>query len=101
MIKLQIQLFGRLGVNLGSKVDLEFEKSPNIREVIQVLIEKDPTLESLLIRNNDISQGTILLLNGHVIDRSKSSLGLNTQLTPKDRLTVDRLGFLEIVGGGQ
>ncbi len=100
MIKLQIQLFGRLGVNLGSKVDLEFQKSPTIREVIQSLIKKDPTLKSLLIRNNDLNRGTILLLNGHIIDRSETSLGLDTKLTPKDRLTVDRLGFLEIVGGG-
>jgi hypothetical protein len=100
MIRLQIQLFGRLGVNLGQKLDLEFKNSPTIREVIQSLIEKDPTLKHLLIRNNDLSQGTILLLNGHVIDRSRTGLGLNTKLTPKDQLTVDRLGFLEIVGGG-
>jgi hypothetical protein len=100
MIKIRIQLFGRLGVNLGSEVMLEFPNSPTIFEVIQLLILKDPSLESLLLKNNELSQGTILLINGHVIDRSKNTLGLKTKLSQKDQITVDRLGFLEIVGGG-
>ncbi len=100
MIRIQIQLFGRLGVNLGSEIILEFSNSPTIHEVIQSLILKYPTLESLLLKNNELSQGTILLINGHVIDRSKKNLGLKTKLNQKDQLTVDRLGFLEMVGGG-
>jgi molybdopterin converting factor small subunit len=98
MIKLQIQLFGRLGANLGSDIELKFPQNPTIRDVIQVLIQKDPLLELLLLKNNDLSNGTILLINGHFIDRSTT--GLDTRLKSKDRVTVDRLGFLPIVGGG-
>ncbi len=98
MIKLQIQLFGYLGVNLGSYIELEFSQDPTIREVIHKLIQKDPPLKTLLLKNNDLSHGTILLINGHIIDRSRS--GLETILRSEDRVTVDRLGFLQVVGGG-
>jgi molybdopterin converting factor small subunit len=100
-MKLQIQLFGRLGGNLGSEIVLEFAEisdTPTIRDVIRILIQKDPSLEPLLLRNEDLNPGTILLVNGHVLDRSKA--GLDTQLKPQDTIIVDRLGFLEIVGGG-
>lgn len=98
---LQIQLFGRLGVNLGSKLVLEFpeiSESPTIRDVIRILTQKDPSLESLLLRNEDLNPGTILLVNGHILDRSEA--GLDTPLNPQDTITVDSLGFLEVVGGG-
>lgn len=98
LTKLRIQLFGQLGAIIGSDIELEFPQNPTIREVIQVLIQKDPLLELLLLKNNDLSNGTILLINGHFIDRSTS--GLDTRLRTKDRVTVDRLGFLPIVGGG-
>ncbi len=99
MTKLQVQLFGQLGANLGSDLELDFvEKEPTIREVIKILIQKDPCLESLLLRGNDLRRGTILLINGHVIDRSE--WGLDRKLNAQDRVTVDRLGFLPIVGGG-
>ncbi len=65
MTKLQVQLFGKLGVNLGSDLELNFiEKEPTIRKVIKILIQKDPCLESLLLRGNDLRRGTILLING-------------------------------------
>ena len=99
MTKLQVQLFGKLGANLGSDLELNFiEKEPTIRKVIKILIQKDPRLESLLLRGNDLRRGTILLINGHVVDRSE--WGLDRKLSAQDRVTVDRLGFLPIVGGG-
>ncbi|MCK5603779.1 MoaD/ThiS family protein [Candidatus Pacearchaeota archaeon] len=99
MTKLQVQLFGKLGANLGSDLELNFiEKVPTIRKVIKILIQKDPRLESLLLRGNDLRRGTILLINGHVVDRSE--WGLDRKLSAQDRVTVDRLGFLPIVGGG-
>ena len=98
MIKLRIQLFGQLGANLGSDIELNFSEDPTIREVIQTLIQKDPPLNALLLKNHDLSHGTILLINGHIINRSNS--GLDTKLTSSDRMTVDRLGFLQVVGGG-
>ncbi len=98
MMKLQVRLFGRLGANLGSNVEFEFLEVPTIRKVIHALVQKDPSLESLLLKNNKLNHGTVLLVNGHIVDRSKSVLDL--RLSTKDRVTVDRLGFLEIVGGG-
>lgn len=99
MIKLRVQLFGQLGANIGSDVELRFiEKEPTLCEVIQILIKKDPHLEPLLLRGNDLRRGTILLVNGHVVDRSK--WGLDKSLSTQDRVTIDHLGFLPIVGGG-
>ncbi|MFX0171239.1 MAG: MoaD/ThiS family protein [Candidatus Hodarchaeota archaeon] len=97
-MKLRVQLFGRLGTNLGSDIELEFSVEPTIRNVIQILIKKDPILESMLLKNNNLSPGTILLINGHPINRSE--LGLDKILKTRDKITLDRLGFLEIVGGG-
>lgn len=99
MIKLRVQLFGQLGANIGSDVELRFmEKEPTLREVIQMLIKKDPHLEPLLLKGNDLRRGTILLVNGHVVDRSE--WGLDKSLSTQDRVTIDYLGFLPIVGGG-
>jgi molybdopterin converting factor small subunit len=98
MTKLRIQLFGQLGANIGSDIELELPQNPTLREVIKILIQKDPCLESLLLRGNDLRRGTILLINGHVIDRSER--GLDRKLSAQDRVIVDRLGFLPIVGGG-
>lgn len=63
-----------------------------------MLIQGDPSLEPLLLNQGRLHQATILLVNGHVVDRSTT--GLNTLLTDQDQVTVDRIGFLEIVGGG-
>ncbi|MFX0182456.1 MAG: MoaD/ThiS family protein [Candidatus Hodarchaeota archaeon] len=98
MMKLRVQLFGRLGTNLGSDIELEFPVEPTIREVIQILVKKDPILESMLLKNDNLNPGTILLINGHAINRSES--GLDKILNTRDKVTLDRLGFLEIVGGG-
>lgn len=99
MSKVRVQLFGRLGINLGSELLLDIkEKQPSIREVIEVLIQKDPSLKDILLAKNELSQGTILLLNGHAVNRAGA--GLDTKLNTADKLTVDRLGFIEIVGGG-
>ncbi len=98
MIKLRIQLFGRLGVNLGSNLEITFEKEPTIREVISILIQRDPSLEKILLKNKELNPGTILLINGHSINRSES--GLDNILNSEDSMTFDQLGFLEIVGGG-
>ena len=96
---IRVQLFGKLGVNLGSEVEVELlNDKPTIRDVISKLIDKDPSLDSLLLKRNEISQGTILLLNGHGVN--KSTTGLDTLLVTQDRITIDRIGFLEIVGGG-
>ncbi|MHA1946370.1 MAG: MoaD/ThiS family protein [Candidatus Hodarchaeales archaeon] len=98
-MKIRVQLFGKLGVNLGSEVELELlNENPTIRDVISLLIEKDPSLNLVLLKHDEISQGTILLINGHGVNRSTT--GLDTLLVSKDRITIDRIGFLEIVGGG-
>lgn len=99
MTKLRIQLFGQLGANLGSDIELKFlEREPTLREVIKILIKKDPRLEPLLLRGNNLKRGTILLVNGHVVDRSE--WGLDKSLSTQDRVIIDQLGFLPIVGGG-
>lgn len=99
MMKLRIQLFGQLGANLGSDIELRIEKKElTLREVIKTLINKDPKLESLLLSGNSIKRGTILLVNGHIIDRSE--WGLDKNLSTHDRIIIDQLGFLPIVGGG-
>ena len=98
-MKINVQLFGKLGVNLGSEVELELlTENPSIRDVILLLVKKDPSLKSQLLKHDEISQGTILLINGHGVNRSTT--GLDTTLVSQDRITVDRIGFLEIVGGG-
>ena len=98
-MKIQVQLFGKLGSNLGQEVELQLlNKKPSIRDVIGLLVIQDPSLKPLILKNNDLNQGTILLINGHGIDRSKT--GLDTKLVSQDRITVDRIGFLEIIGGG-
>jgi sulfur carrier protein ThiS len=99
MTKLQIQLFGQLGANLGSNIELRFtKKEPTLREVIKILITKDPMLKPLLLRGNNLKQGTILLVNGHIVDRSE--WGLDKNLNSQDSVIIDQLGFLPIVGGG-
>jgi len=98
-MKICVQLFGKLGVNLGSEVELELlNENPTIRDVISLLIKKDPSLNLVLLKHDEISQGTILLINGHGVNRSTT--GLDTLLISQDRITIDRIGFLEIVGGG-
>ena len=98
-MKVKVQLYGRLCANLGPNIELEILKqNPTINDVISILIQKDPSLESLLLKNNKLHQATILLINGHVVDRTTT--GLNTHLDDQDQVTVDRIGFLEIVGGG-
>ena len=98
-MKIRIQLFGKLGVNLGSEVELELlNENPSIRDVISLLIKKDPSLKVVLLKHDEISKGTILLINGHGVNRSTT--GLDTLLISQDRITIDRIGFLEIVGGG-
>ncbi|MHA2054553.1 MAG: hypothetical protein ACW99F_13235 [Candidatus Hodarchaeales archaeon] len=62
------------------------------------MINQDPSLKPLLLKKNRLHQATILLINGHIIDRSENVL--DTVLDTNDKLIVDRLGFLEIVGGG-
>ncbi len=99
MTKLRIQLFGQLGANLGSDIELKFiEREPTLREVLKILIKKDPQLEPLLLRGNNLKRGTILLVNGHVVDRSE--WGLDKSLSAQDLVIIDQLGFLPIVGGG-
>jgi hypothetical protein len=94
-----VQLFGKLGANLGTKTEIEiFKDKPTIRDVIEILINQDPSLKPLLLKKNRLHQATILLINGHIIDRSENVL--DTVLDISDKLIVDRLGFLEIVGGG-
>ncbi len=98
-MKIHVQLFGKLGVNLGSEVELELLiENPSIRDFISLLIKKDPSLNSLLLKHDKLSPGTILLINGHGVNRSTT--GLDTPLISQDRITIDRIGFLEIVGGG-
>ncbi|MHA1512577.1 MAG: hypothetical protein ACTSRJ_00745 [Candidatus Hodarchaeales archaeon] len=98
-MKIHVQLFGKLGVNLGSDVELELpNENPSIRDLVSLLIKKDPSLNSLLLKHDKISQGTILLINGHGVNRSTT--GLDTPLISRDRITIDRIGFLEILGGG-
>ncbi|MFX1286425.1 MAG: MoaD/ThiS family protein [Promethearchaeota archaeon] len=98
-MKLRIKLFGKLGAHIGSDIELKFMKEdPTLREVLKMLIKKDPKLESVLLRGNTISRGTILLVNGHVVD--KSEWGLDKVLSAQDRILIDHLGFLPIVGGG-
>ncbi|UCG02245.1 MAG: MoaD/ThiS family protein [Candidatus Heimdallarchaeota archaeon] len=98
MTKLRIQLFGQLGSNLGSDIELEFrKKEPTLREVIKILIKKDPQLKPLL-RGNNLKRGIILLVNGHIVDRSE--WGLDKNLSTQDSVIIDQLGFLPIVGGG-
>lgn len=98
-MKIKVQLYGRLSANLGSNVELEINNpNPTINDVISMLIQGDPSLEPLLLNQGRLHQATILLVNGHVVDRSTT--GLNTLLTDQDQVTVDRIGFLEIVGGG-
>lgn len=100
MVSIQINLYGRLGTNLGTNIKLDFleNTSPTIRHVITKLIEMDPILKDILLKNDKLSQGTILLINGHIMNRSE--LGLDTPLKEEDHITVDKLGFIEIVGGG-
>ncbi|NHJ00782.1 MAG: hypothetical protein EAX86_01515 [Candidatus Heimdallarchaeota archaeon] len=99
MSKVRVQLFGRLGKNLGSELLIETKnKQTSIREVIEILIQRDPGLKDFLLSNDELSRGTILLINGHALDRSKA--GLNTKLNDTDRVIIDCLGFIEIVGGG-
>jgi hypothetical protein len=98
MINLRIQLFGRLGVNLGSNLEITFNNEPTIRDVINELINLDPSLRDTLLKNDELSTGTILLINGHIVNRS--ALGLETKLNSQDQMIIDQLGFLEIVGGG-
>ncbi|MHA1942325.1 MAG: MoaD/ThiS family protein [Candidatus Kariarchaeaceae archaeon] len=94
-----VQLFGKLGANLGAKTEIEILKDKaTIRDVIEILINQDPSLKPLLLKKNRLHQATILLINGHIIDRSENVL--DTVLDTNDKLIVDRLGFLEIVGGG-
>ena len=98
-MKIHVQLFGKLGVNLGSDVELELpNENPSIRDLVSLLIKKDPSLNSLLLKHDKISQGTILLINGHGVNRSTTEL--DTPLISQDRITIDRIGFLEIIGGG-
>ncbi|MHA1227496.1 MAG: MoaD/ThiS family protein [Candidatus Hodarchaeales archaeon] len=100
MVSIQIDLYGRLGTNLGSQIRLDFQDKYKLtlRQIISKLIQLDSTLKPLLLKNNELRQGTILLINGHAIDRS--TFGLDTPITEGDRITIDKLGFLEIVGGG-
>ncbi|MHA2346325.1 MAG: hypothetical protein ACXACP_06370, partial [Candidatus Hodarchaeales archaeon] len=87
------------GANLGAKTEIEILKDKaTIRDVIEILINQDPSLKPLLLKKNRLHQATILLINGHIIDRSENVL--DTVLDISDKLIVDRLGFLEIVGGG-
>jgi molybdopterin converting factor small subunit len=98
-MKIKIQLYGRLCANLGSTVELEINNpKPTLNDVISQLIKNDPSLEQYLLNQGKLHQATILLVNGHVVDRSKT--GLDTILTSKDQVKIDRIGFLEIVGGG-
>ena len=98
-MKVKVQLYGRLSTNLGSNIELEILKqNPTINDVISLLIQKDPSLKNLLLKNNKLHQATILLINGHVVDRTTT--GLDMHLNDQDQVTVDRIGFLEIVGGG-
>jgi sulfur carrier protein ThiS len=95
----QIQLFGKLGANLGTKTEIEISKEkPTIKDLIEVLINQDPSLKPLLLKHNRLHQATILLINGHIVDRSENIL--DTIIGTDDKLLVDRIGFLEIVGGG-
>ncbi len=98
-MKIHVQLFGKLGANLGSEIELEIlDKEPTIQDVVNTLIQKDPDLKLLLLNHEKLHQATILLVNGHVVNRSTT--GLDTILNSKDHVRVDRIGFLEIVGGG-
>ena len=95
----QIQLFGKLGATLGVETEIEILKEkPTIKDLIEVLINLDPSLEKLLLKHNRLHQATILLINGHMVDRSENIL--DKIIKTDDKLMVDRIGFLEIVGGG-
>ncbi len=98
-MKINVQLFGKLGANLGSNVEVEIlDKNPTLRDVVNKLIEKDPGLKDLILDRERLHQATILLVNGHVANQTKT--GLDMTLTSEDHVRVDRIGFLEIVGGG-
>jgi hypothetical protein len=98
-MKINIQLFGKLGANLGSDVEIEvLDENPTLRNVLDILIEKDPRLRNLILDRERLHQATILLVNGHVVNQTKT--GLDMVLNSEDRVRVDRIGFLEIVGGG-
>ena len=98
-MKIYIQLFGKLGANLGSEIELEIlGGNPTIRDVVNMLIQKDPELKTLILKQDRLNQATILLVNGHVVNQS--TIGLDMNLKTEDRVRVDRIGFLEIVGGG-
>ena len=98
-MKINVQLFGKLGAKLGAEVELEIlDEKPTIRDVVNLLIQKDPNLKSLILDREQLHQATILLVNGHVVNQANT--GLDMVLTAKDQVRVDRIGFLEIVGGG-
>jgi hypothetical protein len=98
-MKIFVQLFGKLGANLGSEVELEIrDENPTIRDVVNILIQKDPDLKKLILDHDRLHQATILLVNGHVVNQTKT--GLDMILNTRDQVRVDRIGFLEIVGGG-
>jgi molybdopterin converting factor small subunit len=98
-MKIYVQLFGKLGANLGSEIELDIlNENPTIRDVVNMLIQKDPNLKSLILNHDRLHQATILLVNGHVLNQTIN--GLDMILDSKDRIRVDRIGFLEIVGGG-
>ncbi|MHA1994737.1 MAG: hypothetical protein ACW97Z_09365 [Candidatus Hodarchaeales archaeon] len=98
-MKIFVQLFGKLGANLGSEIELEIlDENPTIRDIVYMLIQKDPDLKTLILDHDRLHQATILLVNGHVVNQTKT--GLDMILNTKDQLRVDRIGFLEIVGGG-
>ncbi|MHA2153993.1 MAG: hypothetical protein ACXABU_01540 [Candidatus Hodarchaeales archaeon] len=98
-MKIFVQLFGKLGANLGSEIELEIlDENPTIRDIVYMLIQKDPDLKTLILDHDRLHQATILLINGHVVNQTKT--GLDMILNTKDQLRVDRIGFLEIVGGG-
>ena len=96
---ISVQLFGKLGANLGSEIELEIlDENPTIRNVVKRLIQKDPELKTLILDKDRLHQATILLVNGHIVNQT--STGLDMTLNSKDQVRVDRIGFLEIVGGG-
>ena len=98
-MKVKIRLFGRIGKNIGSELILDLPRGTGtIGELFLQLTDLDPALEDILWESKtEINTRILILKNGHPIVFTGS---LDTLLQDDDRVSIDSLSILEVVGGG-
>ena len=98
-MKVKIRLFGRIGKNIGSELILDLPGGTGtIGDLFLQLTDLDPALEDILWESKtEINTRILILKNGHPIVFTGS---LDTLLQDDDRVSIDSLSILEVVGGG-